>query len=263
MCDDLLHVRARICPIVGIASEIDETGGGDRVNRVLARAGVASRRGADALVAAGRVTVDGAVAVAGTRVAPGQVVRVDGRPVEAEGLVYLLLHKPTGVVTTMHDPEGRPTVASLVPARPRVVPVGRLDLMTSGVLVLTNDGDLAHRLMHPSGEVEKAYRATVRGAIPDEALQRLADGVLLEDGPTLPARVALIRRGPRESVIEVVLREGRNRQVRRMCDAVGHPCGALARVRYGPLDLHGLAPGAVRRLERDELLALRAAAGDV
>jgi pseudouridine synthase len=234
-----------------------------RLNRYLAQAGVASRRAADALVAAGRVTIDGErVADLGRRVGPGQRVEVDGKPVgRAERLVHLMLHKPRDIVTTLSDPQGRRTVADLIDADVRVYPVGRLDVDTTGLLLLTNEGDLAHGLAHPSSEVEKVYQATVRGRPSAEALQQLRKGVQLEDGPTAPARVRLLRAGDRASTVEVAIHEGRNRQVRRMLDAVGHRVLALHRSHYGPLALGELPRGTTRPLRPAEVRALRRAAG--
>ena len=196
-----------------------------RLNAYLARAGVASRRGADELIRAGRVRVNGE--------GPGSLTFVEsrrrrrgGRPARRrrEPLAYVLLHKPAGVVTTASDPQGRPTVVGLVGHAPRVVPVGRLDADTTGALLLTNDGPLAHRLAHPRYEVDKVYEADVEGEPSDEAIARLAEGVELEDGLTAPARVR--RLGP--SRLELVLHEGRKHQVKRMCEAVGHPVTAAA-----------------------------------
>jgi pseudouridine synthase len=229
-----------------------------RLNAYLARAGVASRRGADALIAEGRVTVNGSVAALGTLVGEGDAVALDGRGVgAAEPLRHVLLHKPRGVVTTARDPGGRPTVVDLVGCDVRVVPVGRLDVNTSGALLLTNDGALAYRLSHPRFGVEKTYVARVEGEPSDAALRRLADGVQLEDGTTAPARVR--RLGPGR--VELTLHEGRNRQVRRMLEAVGHPVRDLRRTRYAGLDPGGLAPGEWRFLTRAELDALRRLAG--
>jgi 23S rRNA pseudouridine2605 synthase len=214
-------------------------------------------------VAAGRVTVDGErVADLGRRVGPGQRVEVDGKPVgRAERLVHLMLHKPRDIVTTLSDPQGRRTVADLIDADVRVYPVGRLDVDTTGLLLLTNEGDLAHGLAHPSSEVEKVYQATVRGRPSAEALQQLRKGVQLEDGPTAPARVRLLRAGDRTSTVEVAIHEGRNRQVRRMLDAVGHRVLALHRSHYGPLALGELPRGTTRPLRPAEVRALRRAAG--
>jgi 23S rRNA pseudouridine2605 synthase len=225
-----------------------------RLNAYLARAGVASRRGADELIKAGRVTVNGEPGQLNTFVQSRDRVEVDGERVALQRLAYVLLHKPAGVVTTARDPQGRPTVVGLVPAEPRVVPVGRLDADTTGALLLTNDGPLAHRLGHPRYGVEKVYEAEVEGEPADEALDALRDGIDLEDGPTAPARVR--RLAP--SRIELVLHEGRNRQVRRMFDAVGHPVRALHRSAYAGLTLEGLEPGRWRELEPSEVDALRA-----
>jgi 23S rRNA pseudouridine2605 synthase len=228
-----------------------------RLNAYLARAGVASRRGADELIAAGRVRVNGASAGLATSVGGDDVVEVDGRRVVLQELAHVLLHKPAGVVTTARDPQGRPTVVGLVGHDRRIVPVGRLDVETTGALLLTNDGQLAHRLAHPRYGVEKTYVVEVEGVPSNATLRRLAAGVELDDGPTAPARVR--RLGP--SRLELVLHEGRNRQVRRMCDAVGHPVRSLHRSAYADLDVRGLAPGEWRELERQEVAALRRAVG--
>ncbi len=215
----------------GAGSEPDA--GGERLQKVLARAGLASRRVAEELIADGRVTVNGEVAVLGRRVDVAvDRVEVDGALVPVRpGLVYYLLNKPAGVVTTASDPEGRPTVVDLVPESPRVFPVGRLDVATEGLLLLTNDGELAHHLTHPRFGVDKEYLAHVTGHPSPAAVRRLRDGVDLEDGRTAPARVALLA----PDLLRIVIHEGRNRQVRRMCDAVGHPVRRLVRTRIGPL----------------------------
>jgi 23S rRNA pseudouridine2605 synthase len=228
-----------------------------RLNAYLARAGVASRRGADDLIKARRVTVDGAPGELNTFVGGSSVVRVDGREVGKQALRHVLLNKPRGTITTARDPKGRPTVVDLVGGDIRVVPVGRLDRDTTGVLILTNDGPLAHRLAHPRYEVEKVYIAEVQGQPGDAVLRRLAEGVELDDGPTAPARVT--RLGP--SQIEVVLHEGRNRQLRRMLEAVGHPIIRLRRARYAGLGPGRLRPGDWRELTRDEVRALRRLVG--
>jgi len=224
-----------------------------RLNAYLARAGVASRRGADELIEAGRVRVNGEPATLGMVVGDADRVEVDGRTVVPQRLAYVLLHKPAGVVATARDPQGRPTVVGLVRHPVRVVPVGRLDADTTGALLLTNDGDLAHRLAHPRYGVEKVYEADVEGEPGWAALRRLAEGVELEDGRTAPARVR--RLGPGR--IELVLHEGRNRQVRRMCEAVGHPVRRLHRSVYAGLDLRGLEPGEWRELSAEEVARLR------
>src|SRR6266516_3363368 len=224
-----------------------------RLNAYLARAGVASRRGADELIKAGRVRVNGEPGVLNTFVEPGDRVELDGRELVPQRLAYVLLHKPAGVVTTARDPHGRPTVVDLVPHEPRVVPVGRLDADTTGALLLTNDGPLAHRLAHPRYEVEKVYEAEVEGHPDDEALRRLEEGVELEDGRTAPARVRAL--GP--SLVELAIHEGRKHQVKRMLAAVGHPVSRLHRSRYAGLTLEGLEPGAWRELEPSERDQLR------
>jgi 23S rRNA pseudouridine2605 synthase len=225
-----------------------------RLNAYLARAGVASRRAADDLIKAGRVTVNGAPGQLNTFVQSHDRVQVDGQPVALQRLAYVLLHKPAGVVTTAHDPQGRPTVVELVPQEPRIVPVGRLDADTTGALLLTNDGPLAHRLAHPRYGVEKVYEADVAGEPDDAALELLRNGIELDDGPTAPARVR--RLAPNR--IELILHEGRNRQVRRMLDAVGHPVTHLHRSAYAGLTLEGLEPGQWRELEPSEVDALLA-----
>jgi 23S rRNA pseudouridine2605 synthase len=230
---------------------------GVRLNQYLARAGVASRRGADELIRAGRVTVNGAPGELHTAVSGSDEVEVDGRRVAAQSLAHHLLHKPPAVVTTARDPQGRATVVDLVPAEPRVVPVGRLDADTTGALLLTNDGQLAHRLAHPRYGVEKTYVAEVEGRPTVEVVQRLSEGVELDDGRTAPARVRLL--GPTR--IELVLHEGRNRQVRRMCDTVGHPVRRLHRSAYAGLDLRALEPGESRPLTRAEVHVLRQLVG--
>lgn len=210
--------------------------------------------------------VDGEVAVLGQRVDPDTAaVAVDGVPVGVRpGLVHLLLNKPGGVVTTADDPQGRPTVLDLVPTEPRVFPVGRLDLDTEGLLVLTNDGDLAHRLTHPSFGVEKEYLAEVEGVPSRGALRALRHGVELDDGPTAPARAWLVDEPAdrTSALVGLVVHEGRNRQVRRMCEAVGHPVRRLARVRIGPLRDADLRPGTWRALTTDEVRALEVAVAE-
>ncbi len=231
---------------------------GERLQKVLARQGIGSRRACEELIAGGRVRVDGAVARLGSRIdVTRAVVEVDGIVVGVRpGLVHYLLNKPAGVVTTAQDPQGRPTVTELVPAEPRVFPVGRLDLHTEGLLILTNDGDLAHRLTHPSFGVEKEYLAHVSGAPRPAAVRALRQGVELDDGPTAPAKVALVE----TDVLRITVHEGRNRLIRRMCEAVGHPVRRLVRTRIGPLADRRLAPGDWRSLTPAETRRLEKAA---
>jgi len=224
-----------------------------RLNAWLARAGVASRRKADELIKAGRVTVNGEPGQLNTFVAADDDVRLDGEPLAKQKLAYVLLHKPAGVVTTARDPQGRRTVVELVDHPSRVVPVGRLDADTTGALLLTNDGELAHRLAHPRYEVDKTYEVECWTQPTDADLQRLREGVELDDGPTRPAEVRRID-GAR---IELVIHEGRNRQVKRMFDAVGHRVKRLHRSCYGPLNVEGLEPGAWRELQPFEVERLR------
>jgi 23S rRNA pseudouridine2605 synthase len=233
---------------------------GERLQKVLARVGLGSRRVCEELISAGRVTVDGAVAELGCRVnVESARIEVDGAPVGVRpGLVYYLLNKPAGVVTTASDPHDRPTVVDLVPDDPRVFPVGRLDAQTEGLLLLTNDGDLAHRLTHPSFGVDKEYLAEVEGRPSPAAVRRLREGVVLEDGRTAPARAVLVE----ASVLRITIHEGRNRQVRRMCEAVGHPVARLVRTRIGPLVDRSLPPGSHRTLVAEEMQALRRAVAD-
>jgi 23S rRNA pseudouridine2605 synthase len=233
---------------------------GERLQKVLAAAGLGSRRACEDLIADGRVTVDGEVATLGRRVDPETAqIAVDGVPVTVRpGVVHYLLNKPAGVVTTASDPQGRPTVVELVPAEPRVFPVGRLDADTEGLLLLTNDGDLAHRLTHPSFGVAKEYVAEVQGTPTRGELRRLREGVELDDGLTAPARVALVA----PNVLRIAIHEGRKRQVRRMCEAVGHPVVRLVRTRIGPLADRRLPPGQWRPLTPAEVRALEQAAAE-
>jgi 23S rRNA pseudouridine2605 synthase len=231
-----------------------------RLQKVLAQAGLGSRRTCEELIADGRVTVDGQEALLGDRVDPEtSVVEVDGVPIGIRpGTVYYLLNKPSGVVTTADDPQGRPVVVDLVPAEPRVFPVGRLDLDTEGLLLLTNDGDLTHRLTHPSFGVEKEYLAEVDGEPGRGALRRLREGVELDDGVTAPATVGVVG----TSLLRIVIHEGRNRQVRRMGEAVGHPVRRLVRTRIGPVTDRTLKPGEWRELTQAEVRALERAAAE-
>ena len=232
-----------------------------RLNAFLARAGVASRRRADELIKAGRVRVNGVSGELNTVVGSRDIVEVDGQRVARQMLAYVLLNKPAGVVTTARDPQGRPTVVDLVSHGVRVVPVGRLDIDTTGALLLTNDGPLAHQLAHPRYGVPKVYEADIDGSPAPSALAALRQGVELDDGLTAPAEVRVVRRGTRLTRLELTLHEGRKHQVKRMCEAVGNPVRRLHRTRYAGLDLRGLEPGDWRELTRDEVSALRRAAG--
>jgi 23S rRNA pseudouridine2605 synthase len=236
------------------------SGEGERLQKVLARVGIGSRRVCEDLIAEGRVLVDGEMAVLGRRVDPETaLIEVDGAPVGVRpDLVHYVLNKPAGVVTTADDPQGRPTVVGLVPDEPRVFPVGRLDVDTEGLLLLTNDGELAHRLTHPSYGVEKEYVAEVEGLPTRAVLRRLREGVELDDGPTAPARATLVD----PSVVRLTIHEGRNRQVRRMCEAVGHSVVRLIRTRIGPLADRSLAPGAWRELTGAEVRSLQRAVAE-
>jgi 23S rRNA pseudouridine2605 synthase len=224
-----------------------------RLNAYLARAGIASRRAADELIKAGRVTVNGEPGQLNTFVERRDRVEVDGQPVSPQELTYVLLHKPAGTVTTARDPQGRPTVVDLVDVPERVVPVGRLDADTTGALLLTNDGPLAHRLAHPRYGVEKVYEVDVEGEPEEQALRALAEGVELEDGRTAPAKARAL--GP--SRIELILHEGRKHQVKRMCAAIGHPVLHLHRSVYDGLSLGSLEPGAWRGLTGSEVERLK------
>ncbi|TMM15415.1 MAG: pseudouridine synthase [Actinobacteria bacterium] len=227
---------------------------GERLQKVLASLGFGSRRACEELIVEGRVRVNGARAHLGRRIdLAADTVEVDGVPVGVRpDLAHYLLHKPRGVVTTAMDPSGRPTVVELVPERPRVFPVGRLDADSEGLLILTNDGELAQRLSHPSFGVDKEYLAQVEGTPSRGALRRLRQGVELEDGLTAPAKVASVAPG----LVRIVIHEGRNRQVRRMCAAVGHPVLRLVRTRIGPVTDRSLAPGRWRRLSTAEVRKL-------
>ena len=247
---------------------------GQRLQKVLAHAGVASRRACEQLIADGRVSVDGiTVTEAGVRVDPlTQEIRVDGsRILTNPELITLMLHKPAGVVTTMEDPEGRPTVAQYgrdylaehpeLPDSLRLVHVGRLDTETEGLLLLSNDGELSHRLMHPSFEIAKTYVAIVEGQVEPWVPRKLRRGIELEDGEAKADRVTVKDSGPRGSIVEITLHSGKNRIVRRMLDAVGHPVMRLARTRLGPLRLGNLRPGQTRPLSGEEIAALQQEVG--
>ena len=231
---------------------------GERLQKVLARTGVGSRRVCEDLIVDGRVTVNGEVPVLGRRVDPEvDVIELDGVPLPIRpGLVHYLVNKPIGVVSTAEDTHGRPTVVSLVPAEPRVYPVGRLDMDSEGLIIVTNDGELTHRLTHPSYGVPKEYLVQVEGEPSAGDVRRLREGVDLEDGPTAPARVAVVA----PTLLRMVIHEGRNRQIRRMCEEVGHPVTRLVRTRIGPLADPSLTPGSYRPLTFDEVRGLAAAA---
>lgn len=247
---------------------------GQRLQKVLAHAGVASRRACEQFIADGRVSVDGiTVTEAGVRVDPlTQEIRVDGsRILTNPELITLMLHKPAGVVTTMEDPEGRPTVAQYgrdylaehpeLPDSLRLVHVGRLDTETEGLLLLSNDGELSHRLMHPSFEITKTYVAIVEGQVEPWVPRKLRRGIELEDGEAKADRVTVKDSGPRGCIVEITLHSGKNRIVRRMLDAVGHPVTRLARTRLGPLRLGNLRPGETRPLSGEEIAALQQEVG--
>jgi len=232
---------------------------GVRLQKVLAAAGVASRRAAEEMIEAGRVEVDGAVVTEqGRRVDPERaVIRVDGaRLPPPRRHTYLVLNKPRGVVSTMDDPAGRPTVARYVPPGQGLFHVGRLDTDTQGLLILTNDGEFAHRLTHPRYEVPKTYVAQVSGRIDAATLRTLRGTVMLDDGPVTPDKVTVMETSPQATLVRLTVHEGRNRLVRRLLDAVGHPVVALSRTAVGPVALGGLGLGQTRELTRDELGAL-------
>lgn len=233
-----------------------------RLQKYLAHAGVASRRKAEDFITAGHVRVNGTVVrELGTSVAAGDRVELAGKVVRIPDVKrYIVLHKPVKVMTTMRDPAGRRTVASLVPHEGgRVVPVGRLDYDTSGVLLMTNDGELAHVLTHPRFGVEKTYRAVVQGRLQGEDMKRFLEGMRLDDGRSEPAKVRVVRAGPAASEVDVTIHEGRNRQVRRMFEATAHPVISLVRLRFGPLSLGDLRVGTWREATERELGALRTA----
>lgn len=240
----------------------------ERLQKVMARAGIGSRRACEELILQGRVQVNGqTVTELGSRADPlHDEIVVDGQPLAAAPLVYLLLHKPPGYLSTTDDPYGRPTVIDLLSVPHRVYPVGRLDMDSEGLLLLTNDGPLTQRITHPRYQHEREYRVLVRGRPGRRALRTLRQGVELEDGKTSPARVRLIQVQGEPAAkgmawLRIILREGRKRQIRRMCAAVGHPAQRLIRVRMGPLHLGNLKPGASRWLTRQEVKSLRTSAG--
>jgi pseudouridine synthase len=236
---------------------------GERLQKVLAHAGVGSRRAVEEMISAGRIKVNGRRAELGRRIDPAKdVVEVDGSrvPLGAD-LIYYLLNKPVGVVTTSSDPEGRMTVLDQVDVETRIWPVGRLDVETEGALILTNDGDLTNLLTHPRYQIPKTYLAEAKGSVGMRTIKELARGVDLEDGRTAPAEVNLLERSAGGSMVEITVREGRNRQVRRMFEAVGYPVKRLARVAIGPIKVGHLKPGRFRRLSPEEVRALYALAG--
>jgi len=235
-----------------------------RLQKFLARAGASSRRGAEDLMTAGRVAINGEVATElGTKVDPAvDVVTVDGVAVNLDaGPLYLVLNKPSGFVTTMDDPQGRPTVRDLIPPIPGLFPVGRLDRDTTGLLLFTTDGDLSHRLLHPRYHVSKTYRATVDGQVTEAELDRLRQGITLDDGPCRPADVRLLEATAERSLVQISISEGRKRQVKRMFGAISHPVLELERTSFGPLILGGLERGQTRELAKAEVDALNRAAG--
>jgi 23S rRNA pseudouridine2605 synthase len=231
---------------------------GERLQKVLARAGVGSRRAVEELVAAGRVWVNGRPAALGRRIDPSKdKVEVDGSMVPVDALLkYYLVNKPAGVITTAADPHGRATVLDYFDPTLRVWPVGRLDADTEGALVVTNDGDLTHRLTHPSFGVPKSYLVEVRGTVTRSVIRGLETGVDLDDGRSAPALARIVDRGQAATLIEVTISEGRNRQVRRMFETLGYPVTRLVRIRIGPVELGRLKPGTVRRLGPEEVAAL-------
>jgi pseudouridine synthase len=235
----------------------------ERLQKYLASCGVASRRACEDLITGGRVTVNGAVATLGQRVDPGtDRVLLDGRPVSSDEKAYIVLHKPAGTITTAHDPAGRRTVFSCLEGLPqRVFAVGRLDLDVEGVLLLTNDGELAHRLMHPSFEVDKVYLAHVHGRMEECDARRMEQGVALEDGPAHAEKVEILHAGQVSSHIRLVMNEGRKREVKRLCEAVGHPVRTLERIEFAKITACGLKAGEWRHLSPEEIQGLRALTG--
>ncbi len=230
-----------------------------RLQKYLAQCGVASRREAEEFIAAGRVTVNGAVAQIGQTVdGASDAISLDGGPVAPDHNVYVLLNKPKGVITSAKDTHDRQTVIDLLSGlNERVFPVGRLDMDVSGALLLTNDGELSFRLTHPSYEVDKVYLAWVQGLVPPEAVKRLEEGVTLEDGPTAPAKVTVMKYGENSTSIRIVIHEGRKRLVKRMCAHVGHPVRDLRRLSIGTISANGLIPGEWRYLEHREVASLK------
>lgn len=231
----------------------------ERLQKVLARAGIASRRASEEMIQAGRVTINGQIAALGDKVADSDRIELDGIPVLRDpNLVHYLLHKPRDVVSTASDNENRQTVVDLVPSAIRVYPVGRLDADSEGLIILTNDGDLTHRLTHPSFGVPKEYLVHVEGIPQRSALRSLREGIQLEDGMTAPAQVSM----PDQRLLKITIHEGRNRQVRRMCAAIGHPVVRLVRVRIGPITDSSLTAGSWRELTNEEVRSLYQAAAN-
>jgi 23S rRNA pseudouridine2605 synthase len=234
----------------------------ERLQKIIAQAGVASRRKSEEYITSGRVKVNGeTITSLGFKAdSTADRIEVDGQAIAKEKPVYILFHKPKGVITSVDDPQGRKIVTDFIKGvKERVYPIGRLDYDTEGLLLLTNDGELANKLLHPSHEIVKTYWATVEGIPSEEDLNRLAVGILLEDGMTAPAQVYILefRVEKNEAIIEIIIHEGRNRQVRRMCDAVGHPVKSLRRVKFGFLTLKGVSRGKFRHLKSDEVQRLK------
>jgi 23S rRNA pseudouridine2605 synthase len=233
----------------------------ERLQKVIAQAGVASRRKAEQLIQEGQVKVNGSVITTlGTKVNKNDTIEVNGLPLQQEEHVYFLLYKPTGVISSANDDKGRKVVTDYLPGvEQRVYPVGRLDYDTSGLIILTNDGDLANKLMHPRYKIDKTYVAKVEGIPTKEALQKLTRGIQLEDGKTKPAKTKILSMDRRKqtAIVELTIHEGKNRQVRRMFEAIGHPVKKLKREKYGNFNLLGLKPGDVKELKPHEVKQLR------
>jgi 23S rRNA pseudouridine2605 synthase len=231
-----------------------------RLQKILSEMGIASRRKAEEFILEERVTVNGQIATLGMKADPGQDhIKIDGKLVlRPEPKVYIMLHKPKNVVTTLHDPEGRPTVRDFLKGiRYRIYPVGRLDYDSEGLLLLTNDGDFTHAIIHPSKKIPKTYLVKVKGVLEEEELQKLRTGIKLEDGVTAPARVKRIRKAESNSWIEITIHQGKRRQIRRMLQQVGHPVLKLIRIRINGLDLGDLEPGGYRYLTLEEILKIK------
>ncbi|MBC2855774.1 MAG: pseudouridine synthase [Cetobacterium sp.] len=231
-----------------------------RINKYLSSVGIASRREIDRLIEIKAIKVNGVLATAGLKVTGEEVITINGKPLEknkVERKVYYMLNKPKGVLSTAKDDRGRKTVIDLIDCPERIFPIGRLDSETEGLILLTNDGELFNRVIHPKAEVYKEYFAIIAGEVKDKELSRLAKGVILEDGATLPAKVKIIRREKGKSEVSIAIREGRNRQVRRMFDAIKHPVKFLRRDSIGKITLRGLEVGSYRKLTREEVLYLQ------